>query len=695
MKTFFTTLLIFFVSSLLFTILFSSCEKDPVNQEITKEKVSGFVQKGPYINGTQILMSELNASLEQTGKLFTSQIINDRGSFEINNIELTSSFVEFSANGFYFDEVKGELSSAPLTLFALADITDLNTVNVNILTHLEKRRVEYLVGQNISFSQAKSTAQAEVLAIFGIAKENMQGSENLDISVNNDDNAILLAISLILQGNRSVADLTELLANISTDIREDGVFDNQSILNALRTSTLNLNLPSIRQKLVARYNSLDVAANIPNFEAYIEVFLSMTAQEPVVQTMPATNVAPFSVTLNGVVNPGSAVTNVVFEYGLDDNFGNSVTAAESPVSGNTNKTVSAMITDLEPGSEYFFRVKAENDLGISIGNNMSFTTKGGEPFIGNTLASNITGNSAVLNSIVNPNMLTTAVTFEWGTGGSFQNSAVAIESPLNGEDELSVSVGIGELQANTEYQFRVKAENLLGTIYSQVKTLKTFHGTVMDADGNLYPTVVIGEQEWMAENLKTTNYRNGTPIDFPGANSTEWQNNTTGAYAWYNNDISWKYIYGGLYNWFAVNNSNELCPTGWHIPSNEEWAVLVDYIVSLGYPNSDVADGAGNALKSCRQISSPLGDECSTSEHPRWDLNTDYYGFDEFGFSALPTGYLFEHGLPYGLGSNVGFWTSNEYSDSEAWLRAVTKYGHVPHASYDKNYGNSVRCIKD
>jgi len=108
---------------------------------------------------------------------------------------------------------------------------------------------------------------------------------------------------------------------------------------------------------------------------------------------------------------------------------------------------------------------------------------------------------------------------------------------------------------------------------------------VTDIDGNVYRTVQIGNQVWMAENLKTTKYPDGTSISYPGADNTAWQNNTTGAYAWYNNDISWKDSYGALYNWHAVNSDKGLCPPGWHVPSDAEWTQLVDYVVSQGYPD--------------------------------------------------------------------------------------------------------------
>jgi uncharacterized protein (TIGR02145 family) len=788
-----------FAIGLVGTIAFivNSCSKLEDETEIKKERVSGFVQKGPFINGTQILMSELNSDLEQTGNIFSTQIVSNTGAFEINDIALSSNYVEFSASGFYFDEVKGEASAAQLTLFALSDITDITSVNVNILTHLERRRVEYLIGQNMSFAQAKQTAQSEILAMFGFENSEMEDSENLNITINEEGNAILLAISVIIQGNRSVADLTELLAGISGDLREDGELSDESILENLRNSSLQLNLPEIRQNLESRYTALGIEANIPDFESYVAAFLSYTAGEPFASTQNAIDITTTGATLTGFVNPNSASTQVIFEYGLTNEYGTEVTADQSPVNGNmglpvkvtigsldpattyhfrvkainehgefvgqnrsfttlgeasdavtnpatninlTSSTingrvnpnhlsttvvfeygattdlgseitaiqspvsghnevdVSADIEDLQPGTTYFFRVKAENDLGISYANILEFKTLGDKPTaIANHAQALET--TATLFGTVNPNLLTTLVSFEWGTGGAFQHSVASIPGQIEGGDYLIVSAGISGLTANTEYQFRVKAENSVGTTYSDEVAFKTYNGTVTDIDGNVYPTIIIGEQEWMVENLKTTRYRNGTAIEYPGTDDPAWQNNTTGAYAWYDNDIAWKESYGALYNWHAVNNVNGLCPTGWHVPSDAEWTELVDYLVAQGYPNEwDNPNGAGNALKSCRQVSSPLGEGCTTSEHPRWK-ESNKYGTDEFGFSALPGGLRYINSHYDDLGHFGYWWSNSQYDATRAWYRALGYY--LSHVIRDgdnditKEYGFSIRCVRD
>src|SRR4030042_3642799 len=243
-------------------LVLESCDKE--NVPLIKEQLTGFVQKGPFINGTSLSLNELNNNLIQTGRSFSSQIIDNSGTFEIPAIELSSPYVELKADGFYYNEVLGETSSAPLTLYALTDLSIRENVNINVLTHLEKRRVEYLIASGLSFSEAKDQAQQEILKIFEINKEDIGVSEALDISMEGEDNAILLAISMILQGHRTVAELSELLATISTDLREDGMLDNSETGSVLINHSKYLNINGIKENLNNRYQELGLPAVLPD-----------------------------------------------------------------------------------------------------------------------------------------------------------------------------------------------------------------------------------------------------------------------------------------------------------------------------------------------------------------------------------------------------------------------------------------------
>ncbi len=270
MKTF-KVVLVLAISLMLF-----SCKKENNEPNLTFEKVNGFVQKGPFLNGTAVTISELTMDLTQTGKIFTSQILDNKGTFEIRNVELASPFVELKADGFYFNEVSNSNSTAQLTLYALSDLSNKNSINVNVLSNLEKNRVDYLVSNGTSFSNAKNQAQAEILSIFEINKNDISESEQMDISRPGDDNAILLAVSVILQGYLSVSELSELMANISTDIREDGQLNSQLLGSTLINNAKTIKLASIRKNLESRYELLGLNITVPDFEKYVHQFIENT-----------------------------------------------------------------------------------------------------------------------------------------------------------------------------------------------------------------------------------------------------------------------------------------------------------------------------------------------------------------------------------------------------------------------------------
>jgi len=138
--------------------------------------------------------------------------------------------------------------------------------------------------------------------------------------------------------------------------------------------------------------------------------------------------------------------------------------------------------------------------------------------------------------------------------------------------KFQIHVNISGLTAGSTYHYRVKAINSVGTAYSNDTTF-TCTG-VIDYDGNIYNTVVIGTRTWMDENLKTTHYNDGSSIPFPGS-GVSWVNATNGGYCVMSNQPENLAIYGALYNWASVNTGT-LCPTGWHVPTSTEWLSLTD-----------------------------------------------------------------------------------------------------------------------
>ena len=253
-------------------------------QIVDAKNISGNVQKGPFINGTSVRVAELNSDLQQTGKSFETQVADNSGTFEFKNLGLLSQYVELQANGYYFNEVEGDVSESQLTLRALTDLSDKfsnTTSNINVLTTLERARVEYLVSGGASFSNAKQQAQDEVLNIFNIDRDFLwiENSEKLSIASNGQGDAVLLAVSAILQGKLSAGALSDLVADISSDIRTDGKLDNPKLGAKLKGNAMALDVDEVKANVAARYNELGIEANVPDFGEYVNNFIAKTSFE--------------------------------------------------------------------------------------------------------------------------------------------------------------------------------------------------------------------------------------------------------------------------------------------------------------------------------------------------------------------------------------------------------------------------------
>jgi len=193
-----------------------------------------------------------------------------------------------------------------------------------------------------------------------------------------------------------------------------------------------------------------------------------------------------------------------------------------------------------------------------------------------------------------------------------------------------------------------------------------------DIDGNIYSSVIIGDQKWLGENLVVTNYQNGEPIP-TGFSNTEWSELSTGAYSYMADDPVYAEIFGNLYNWFAVDDSRGICPEGWHVPTDGEWQQMIDYL------GGD--DLAGGKLKE--------------AGFAHW-LEPNEGATNESGFTALPGGGRGSHG-GYGSFGNFGlFWTSTHNYGYGAWYQSLTSFGSgISRSHLALEAGHSVRCIQD
>lgn len=247
---------------LLFTVtFFLACSKKDglIKESPQKTTIQGTVEKGPFVRGSAVTIYELNSELNPTGRSFKSEILDDKGGFSLPDIELASNYVQLSVNGYYFNEVNGALSTSQITLNALADITNNKSINVNVLSHLEEKRVRSLMKkEKKTFSEAKKQALSEIYSAFFVKTLPTTNSELISLTKNDENANILLGISAALL-NISQSDnakLTEFLSILSADIDDDGLIE-QASKQVIKQGLESLNAKAISDNMKNRYKGLN------------------------------------------------------------------------------------------------------------------------------------------------------------------------------------------------------------------------------------------------------------------------------------------------------------------------------------------------------------------------------------------------------------------------------------------------------
>jgi uncharacterized protein (TIGR02145 family) len=394
-----------------------------------------------------------------------------------------------------------------------------------------------------------------------------------------------------------------------------------------------------------------------------------------------TNATVTSIGLNSATCSGQVVSN----GGAEDATRGVCWSTDPVPTIDDNKTqdgaglgnFTSNLTGLSPNTNYYFRAYATNGLGTSYGAEFTFTTENPSDLPVVTTSAITTGTSGTANGGGNVTdeggAPVTARGVCWST---ITNPTLSDNFSSDGTGPGTFSSSITGIIAGTMYYVRAYATNANGTVYgNQLSfTADGISGSVSDIDGNAYGILYLGTQVWMASNLKTTRYNNGSTINTGLSNST-WASTAIGAYAIYNDVASNNSTYGKLYNWFAVNDSRNICPIGWHMPNQTDWNTLITY---LGGSAS-----AGGALKTTGTTvwASPNSGATNSSN-----------------FGARGGGKRNETTGAYAYLNNEGyFWTSTQggTSTNGIYFKVIYTSDNSFTGEVDKNAGFSCRCIQD
>lgn len=367
------------------------------------------------------------------------------------------------------------------------------------------------------------------------------------------------------------------------------------------------------------------------------------------------------------------ITGVCYSKNVNPTLKDSVLKTDSP-----RYTFTLKITGLNKGTKYYIRafVKGPSsypDNGTSYGEQFEFTTLQTEPSVSLISEKRIGLYSLEVNCTVTDD----------GGDKDTKRGVCWSKNPLPTINDSKTENGVGagdytaqitNLEKSTEYYVRAYATNKIGTKYSFPISIKTYEDIINDAEGNSYITTKIGQQIWMAENLKASKYQNGELIGTTNPSSLIISGETKPKYQWaYGGDESNVEIYGRLYTWHVVTDSRGICPSGWHVPSYNEWDQLKKFVIS-----TYGLDGYGSIGNHLKEVG---------SDH--WAQNSAT-GNNITNFTALPGGWRDSNESFTGLKSLACWWLSDENNSYFINLSVGlgTNIGQ-------KFIGNSVRCVKD
>jgi len=675
-------------------------EDDPERQETSLDSLVGVTQKGPFLKGSTVYLYELESgrTLKQTNGNFTSNILSDDGRYRFLARDLVSQYAMLVVDGYYRNEVTGAVSDNTIRLKAFTDLSKHTSVNVNLLTHLEFERVYYLVTKKgKKLYEAKAQAQAEVLDIFHIKLNGKTDAEDMNVFGKTDADAALLALSVLLQGDRTESDMMALLAEISNAIADKAEWENATTKSQI----------ALWAAVADGQGRLDSISNhvkgwglgdgsVPPFEKYVRNFYGQET----------------GLGACGVDSPLG--TKKTLKAGSDTfNF----------VCEDAEKGWWRLLTKLDLDTLGWGHDFEEGDVrNGQVNANLTYVYENGNWRHGTALDS-VLGLSCIQarkDSLLKISAVDvykcvgdTAVSFEeshwtsaWRQATNIELDRIYWEENKNERGLLLKGPYTGRAMVwdNGKLREPILVEQNLGRacvkeMYGKIDTLSNSLaytcsgmgwsqvGTFVDVrDGKTYKGVMIGEQTWMAENLNYEfGYNNGV---YSSGTYYETYCSSWGA------DPEDCAKDGRLYRWSAAMDSAGLvknnpvnncgygktctvqtpvrgvCPKGWHLPSSDEWSTLVKEAGGVLV--------AGKALK-------------STTGWGSWNN-----GVDSFSFSVEYGDYKDNHDRTcFVLNEAIAFWSSTESGNNRVKILAFTTDDDVSLFNSDKDCGFYVRCVKD
>ena len=699
---------------------------------IFNKTVIGLSQKGPLVTGSSVVLYGVDSNYSVvTDKKYIGKVTSDNGKYKIVNVTLPYTYALLSAVGFYKSEVNGLKSSDSIVLNALVDLSKLDSVNINLLTHLECKRIIHLIEAGKSYSDSKKQAQTEILSALNI-KGNFAGSENLNLFGKNDGSAVLLAFSILMLHDLNQKDVAKHLEKVEGDIENDGVWSDDSVKTKIAdwasTQDLGGGLDSIRDNVESWK-----LGDVPNFEKYVRNYWYVSyglgdcskSREGEILAVKNERSAKYGskvryICRDGMWNEASQiekdtykwekgedgeikigdVTKLRYVYDAEQGAWREASVEESAFGGctETNKGDIAMFSNVRD-RWYICKPRqwvvadtievdtkgwiAGNDGEIKKGDSTDYYYKYDEA---SKKWLNVNKNDTTLKL----NGCTTNL--EGEVKKSSFNESYYVCKKMEWQDAQQIDYDTyGELCTKAKEGKIIegkKNENNRyfcfenGWIYITIDwswdvpkearlNPDISYGSVTDErDGKVYKTVEIGHQVWMSENL---NYAD--TLKTPSLK---------GKIACKQGKDEYCDIAGRFYRWRAASmNSYKLCsgetctiynqgvcPKGWHVPDYGEWKVLFDTV--------------GGISKAAKVLKSKTG----------W--MKDGNGSDAVGFSAIPAGGII--GFGYSEGEGAFFWLPEEHAGNGGCVGLFyNKDGASRVTVYASDEGDlcSIRCIQN